>query len=112
ENVVRDNRVSGSDRYGIAVFPTARRIVFDPGAERNLGAPWRPRGNRIVDNEVRGSGRADLALAAGSGPGNCFSRNSAGRTLPRVLQLPACVAPYPGGERAVASELGAPVRVM
>ena len=30
ENVVRGNRVTASERYGIAVFPTARRIVFAP----------------------------------------------------------------------------------
>jgi hypothetical protein len=112
DNGVRANRVSGSDRYGIAVFPTARRIVFDPDAERRLGEPWRPRGNRIVHNEIRGSGRADLALAAGSGAGNCFSRNRAGRTRPRALQVAACAEPYPEGDAAVASELGAPVRVM
>src|SRR5207237_523089 len=76
ENVVRGNRVTRSERYGIAVFPTARFVTFDPHAKHEPGPPWRPHGNRVTGNLVRGSGRADLALAAGSGRGNCFSENS------------------------------------
>src|SRR4051812_28513548 len=77
ENSVHDNRVTRSERYGIAVFPTARYVTFDPRPRRDPGPPWRPRGNRIAANRVTGSGRADLALAAGSGRGNCFTRNAA-----------------------------------
>jgi Right handed beta helix region len=106
-NVVRDNRVTGSERYGVAVFPTARFVVFDPHAKHEPGPPWRPRGNRIERNVVRGSGWADLALAAGSGKGNCFRANDAGRALPRGLGCPAAA-----GDGSVAAALAAPVRVM
>src|SRR5205814_2281691 len=73
-NVIRGNRVLGSERYGIAVFPTARYVTFRRGPEP--GPPWRPRGNRVSGNDVSGSGRADLALARGSGSGNCFVGNA------------------------------------
>ena len=66
DNVVRGNRVTRSERYGIAVFPTARYISFNPSIPEP-GPPWRPSGNRIARNVVTGSGRADLALAAARG---------------------------------------------
>ena len=72
DNVVRGNRVTGSERYGIAIFPTARYVVFNGPGGKEPGPPWRPRGNRVDRNDVSGSGRANLVLAAGSGPGNCF----------------------------------------
>ena len=111
ENVVRDNRVTGSERYGIAVFPTARYVTFNPQA-REPGPPWRPRGNRTTGNAVDGSGWADLALAAGSGPGNCFAANTAPTTLPRDLQTARCAQASPRGDRGVASVLTARVRDM
>ena len=46
ENTISRNRVSRSQRYGIAIFPTARFVVFDPGTPEP-GPPWRPRGNRV-----------------------------------------------------------------
>jgi hypothetical protein len=70
-------------------FPTARFVVFDPGADEP-GPPWRPRDNRASGNVVIGSGRADLALAKGSGAGNCFSANVVRRTLPRDIQTQTC----------------------
>src|SRR4029453_706711 len=77
ENDVRSNRVTASERDGIAVFPTARRIGFDPQATSAPGPPWRPRGNTITRNVVSGSGLADLALANGVGVGKCFRGNGA-----------------------------------
>jgi Right handed beta helix region len=112
DNAIRGNRVTGSERYGIAVFPTARFVTFNPNARREPGPPWRPRGNRIAGNVVRASGWADLALAAGSGRGNCFTGNSAGKTLPAALQTPACAGVSPAGDRGVASVVSAPVRKM
>ncbi len=113
ENVLRRNRVRGSERYGVAVFPTARYVVFDP-SRPEPGPPWRPRGNRISGNRVTGSGRADLALAKGSGKGNCFTSNSIGRALPRGLQIRDCAgdSPAEAGDVSVAAELTRPVRVM
>ncbi len=113
ENVVSRNRVTGSQRYGIAIFPTAQRVVLDPGVAEP-GPPWRPRGNRVSRNVVTGSGRADLALAKGSGRGNCFTANVARRTLPRTLQTPTCAGARPAesGDASVAAQLTRPVRVM
>ncbi len=110
-NAISSNRVSRSERYGIAIFPTARFVVFDPGAPEP-GPPWHPRGNRVSQNVVTGSGRADLALARGSGKGNCFTRNIAARSLPRGLQTPTCARVSAVGDAAVAADLTRPVRVM
>jgi hypothetical protein len=111
ENIVARNRVTRSERYGVAVFPTARFVVFDPGAPEP-GPPWRPRGNYVFRNNVRGSGRADLALAAGSGRRNCFTSNAVGRVLPKDLQTRSCAGVTPGGDATVAAELTRPVRLM
>jgi parallel beta-helix repeat protein len=108
-NTVSDNRVTGSQRYGIAVFPTARFVDFSGGPEP--GPPWRPRGNRVSGNAVTASGRADLALAKGSGA-NCFTRNRSKRSAPRGLQTPSCARAGSTGDAAVAAELTRPVRVM
>jgi len=109
-NLVAANRVTGSERYGIAVFPTARFVDFSGGPEP--GPPWRPRGNTVWLNTVNGSGRADLALAAGVGRGNCFTRNRAARSAPRDLPRPTCAGPSSTGDALVAEELARPVRVM
>ncbi len=111
ENAISRNRVAGSQRYGIAVFPTARFVVFDPGAPEP-GPPWRPRRNRVSRNVVTGSGLADLALAQGSGARNCFTANGARTSLPPGLQTPACTGASPEGDRSVAAALTRPVRVM
>jgi len=110
-NAVAGNRVTGSERYGIAVFPTARYVVFDPGTPEP-GPPWRPRGNTVWLNTVRGSGNADLALAAGVGRRNCFTRNRAAHSAPRGLQRPTCAGSSSTGDARVAAELTRPVRVM
>src|SRR5262245_808939 len=109
QNVVRENRVLRSERYGIAVFPTARRIVFSPGVTRDPGLPWRATGNRVSGNTVSGSGQADLALAIGVGPGNCFTANKAARSLPRDLQGGRC---SPSGDPGATKSLTAQVRKM
>jgi parallel beta-helix repeat protein len=111
ENLISGNTVTRSERYGIAVFPTARFVVFDPGA-KEPGPPWRPRGNRVIGNAVTGSGRADLALATGSGRGNCFRANTVTRTQPYDVQTQSCGALRVGGDDGVAAVLTRPVRVM
>jgi Right handed beta helix region len=110
-NVVRDNRVSASERYGVAVFSTARYVTFNPHA-REPGPPWRPRGNRVTSNRVTGSGWADLALASGSGPRNCFAANTARTALPADLQTAGCASASPAGDRGVAAVVTAPVQRM
>ena len=111
DNAIANNRVTKSERYGIAIFPTARYVVFDPGTPEP-GPPWRPRNNIVWSNVVSGSGRADLALAAGVGRGNCFTRNRAARSAPRGLQRQSCAGPSSEGDAAVAAVLTRPVREM
>ena len=111
QNAIGHNRVTRSERYGIAVFPTARFVVFDPRTPEP-GPPWRPRANRVFENAVTGSGRADLALAKGSGKRNCFTANAVGSALPRGLQTWVCGRVSRAGDASVASELTRPVRVM
>jgi hypothetical protein len=111
ENVISGNRVTRSERFGVAVFPTAKYVVFDPGTPEP-GPPWRPRDNRVSRNVVSGSGRADLALARGSGSRNCFTANIVRRTLPRRLQTKSCARVSARGDAGVAKVLTRPVRVM
>jgi hypothetical protein len=86
--------------------------VFDPSAQRDPGPPWRPRGNRVSNNVVSGSGRADLALARGVGAGNCFVGNTAATSLPREIGVSRCMASSPTGDARVAAELTAGARKM
>ncbi len=109
-NLVAGNRVTGSERYGIAVFPTARYVDFSGGPEP--GPPWRPRANTVWLNTVTGSGLADLALSAGVGKGNCFTRNRAARSAPSDLPRPTCAGSSSTGDTSVATALTRPVRVM
>ncbi len=112
ENIVRGNTVTASERYGIAVFPTARYVTFEPSLSRDPGPPWRPRANRIVGNTVTGSGTADLALARGSGGRNCFTRNRAGTTQPARLQTAGCAGASRAGDARVALALTRRLRTM
>lgn len=66
DNVVEANEVTGSTRYGIAIATTVDRETS-----------WVPAGNHVTGNRVSGSGWADIALAEGSGAGNCFEGNDA-----------------------------------
>jgi hypothetical protein len=66
----------------------------------------------VARNVVTGSGRADLALSAGSGRANCFTRNLVQRTSPPRLQTRNCAGASPVGSAAVAAVLTRPVRVM
>jgi hypothetical protein len=112
ENHIQANRISSSERYGIAIFPTARRIVFDAGTRRDPGPPWRPRGNHVSNNVVSRSGRADLALARGVGAGNCFVGNAAATSLPRAVDVARCSSSSPPGDARVAAELTGGARAM
>jgi hypothetical protein len=95
DNQVEANQVSGSTRYGIAVFGTVDRTTT-----------WLPSGNRVTGNTVSTSGTADLALARGSGPGNCFEANEASLVEPPDLAA-ACSSAGAGSE-AVKDELVQP----
>lgn len=94
-NLVEGNEVSGSARYGIVVVPAIDR-----------NASWVPADNRVIGNRVSGSAVADLALAAGSGAGNCFEGNTAAVLDPANLAS-ACSIDA-GGSDAVAAAIALP----
>ena len=110
-NRIQRNRVTDSLRYGVAVFPTAFWISLDP-RPRPPGkhSPWRPTGNVVRSNTVRGSGVADLALSAGSGRRNCFASNRSSTMLPVHLQG-ACTRTV-RGDTSVSRALTAPLQTM
>jgi plastocyanin len=58
-------------------------ILVTPNLDEHF---WTASGNRVVGNVVQGSGRADLALAAPAGGGNCFQGNQARTSVPVGLQ--------------------------
>lgn len=83
-DVVIGNTVSDQQNYGIILIGN-----IDSNA-------WVASDNRILNNTVTNSGVADLALAAPSGTGNCFSGNTASRTLPALIeQKYPCDTPLP-----------------
>jgi hypothetical protein len=101
ENFINGNRVTGSARYGIALYPTLQRE----------GPPWVPDRNQVRRNDVSGSGLADLAVAEGSGVGNCFKANTVSVTLPADLaEAASCPdgSPVGYGDPAVAALLAVP----
>jgi hypothetical protein len=102
-NRVLRNTVTGSRRYGIAVFSTPYRV-------QTPRPRWRPQANAIRANAVRGSGLADLALSASASAraGNCFRANHASTTMPARLQKGPCR----GGDRRVSRALEAPFRTL
>jgi hypothetical protein len=95
DDVVQNNTVQDSARYGIVVFATVDREN-----------EWMPERNRVASNTVRGSGVADLALALGSGEGNCFEKNQHSSSLPTDLDG-ACGREVTGSQE-VADELVLP----
>ena len=108
-NRVLRNTVTGSRRFGIAVFRTpfwVPRGTPPPGPRR----PWRPGGNTVRGNTVGRSGLADLALSATARGGNCFRANRAARAMPARLQKRSCRSP--GGDRRVSRLLEAPLEAL
>jgi plastocyanin len=59
-------------------------ILVTPNLDEHF---WTAAGNQVRDNVVRGSGRADLAMAGPAGAGNCFAGNSVRSTVPVGLQV-------------------------
>ncbi len=79
DNLVTENLVEDHAVFGIALFPNL---------DSNF---WATHDNTISDNEVAGSGRADLALAAPSVRGDCFEGNAFTTSLPPAIEtLAAC----------------------
>jgi hypothetical protein len=105
-NEIVDNTITGSARYGIALFATIQRS----------GATYWPSANRITANTVSGSGRADLAVAEwGGGDPSCFAGNRFGSSLPANVEavLPCDGTPAgpsdPHGDPGVSADLSIPV---
>ena len=99
ENTVTNNLVEDQATYGIALLPNL---------DANL---WPTSDNRVVDNVVRRSGYADLALGAPSTGGDCFSGNDASTSAPPHIQtLYGCDGPslrwFGGGDPAPTVNLG------
>ncbi|MBI4260342.1 MAG: right-handed parallel beta-helix repeat-containing protein, partial [Actinobacteria bacterium] len=95
-NLVTGNVVEDHERYGIIVIPNL---------DRNL---WITEGNEVRGNLVRRSGQGDLALAAPSAGGDCFSDNTYSSSLPVAIQLTyGCgfrIGPTLGGELGITVE--------
>jgi plastocyanin len=81
-DLVTKNTVVGNTVGGIAIAP-------NPAIQKNF---WPAKDNKIVDNVVRRSGRADLAIAIPTADdGNCFADNEFTTTAPAKLeQLKPC----------------------
>jgi plastocyanin len=99
----RDDRIVGNlvedqATYGIGIGPLL---------DVNL---WPSSGNRVEGNIVRRSGRADLALAAPAGGGDCFERNEAWSSQPAAVDvLFPCegIRPFPLGGGSLAPTINA-----
>ncbi len=93
QDTVTGNLVEDQATYGIALLPNL---------DANL---WATGDNRVTDNIVRRSGRADLALGAPSTGGDCFSGNGVSTSIPpRIQNLYGCEGPsmrwFGGGDLA------------
>mgnify|MGYP000389201077 CR=1 FL=1 len=94
QNDVVDNTIEDQKKYGVVVFPMITDTTPGslPGRILKGHLPflsdehfYKPKDNAVQDNEVSGSGRADLALASPAS-GNTFSGNDVGNTRPALLQ--------------------------
>ena len=74
DSVVERNRIVDHPLHGILITPNLDRRF------------WMSSGNRVRGNVIRGSGRADLALSAPAGNGNCFQGNDVRSSAPPGLQ--------------------------
>lgn len=103
-NTITNNTITGSDRYGIALFPTLQRS----------GAVYAAAANEIRGNTVSGSGKADLAVSPMLGTGgdpNCFAENTTDSSLPANLaEVQACGSAVGiDGDPSVGADLSIPV---
>ncbi|HEY8169182.1 MAG TPA: right-handed parallel beta-helix repeat-containing protein [Candidatus Limnocylindrales bacterium] len=101
ENEIEDNEVTGSATYGIALYPSIQRD----------GSAIQPIDNIVRGNTVSQSGRADLAVAAGSAEANCFVDNDFTTSQPADIEvvLGCDTTPSSTGDDDVASVLAIPI---
>ena len=111
ENVISGNRVTGSERYGIAVFPTARFVVFDPA--------FRSPGHRGVRAATASRGTSSPAAAGPTSrwrrareTGTASPPTSLGGHCRAASRRPPARRVGEDGDASVAAELTRPVRVM
>jgi len=92
DNLISGNLVENNPTFGIALLPNL---------DDNL---WLTQGNQVLNNVVRKSGRADLALGAISTKGDCFAGNTYGTSMPPSVQTWAgCGTRFAGGGEAGAT---------
>lgn len=75
DSVVARNRIVNHPSNGVAITPNLSDNLY-------MSA-----GNRVADNVIEGSGRADIALAGPADTGNCFEGNGDIVTLPVGLEV-------------------------
>jgi plastocyanin len=96
--VIKNNRVEDHLYFGIVVLPIPG---LGPGPVEPApvtGNFYASEYNRVEGNKVSGSGVADLALGTLAGPGNCFTGNDYGTSLPLAIEATySCSNPPPGG---------------
>lgn len=79
ENVVEANTITGNSKWGVVIFPLPDDDVYMP-ADNEI------RGNEVTGNGDASPNGADLAIAAGSGTGNCFEDNDFGTSRPPAIE--------------------------
>lgn len=113
KNIIENNRVEDHEYFGILVQPipgigsSQEPIPLNP-----TGNVYRGYDNKVRNNEVSGSGLADLAMGAPAGTGNCFEGNTFGTSLPAAIETAhPCSGPTlseaGGGDPAVTSVIAA-----
>jgi plastocyanin len=113
ENVIENNRVEDHEYFGILIQPipgigsSQEPIPINP-----TGNLYRGYDNKVRNNQVSGSGLADLAMGAPAGTGNCFEANTFTTSLPVAIETAhPCSGPTlseaGGGDPAVTSVIAA-----
>ena len=82
-NIIKNNVIANHDLYG---------VILTAAADVNY---WPAHGNRVEDNLILSSNRADMAISGVSNLGNCFKGNYFNTSIPPGLQsLNNCDAGY------------------
>ena len=82
-NIIKNNVIANHDLYG---------VILTAAADVNY---WPAHGNRVEDNLILASNRADMAISGVSNLGNCFKGNYFNTSIPPGLQsLNNCDAGY------------------
>src|SRR5262249_3762064 len=96
DNVVERNLVFDHSLVGVAVIPLPEKVI-NPDDKKAIN--FDARRNKVIGNDVRNSGAADLGLVTGlenakDAGNNCFSDNKFKTSLPENLeQLVPCGKP-------------------